>query len=88
MNKRPQLKIERKPEVLARTGFSRSTLHSRIKEGLFTPPIRLGERAVGWPDSDTTAILLALIAGKSKAELQEIVKDLIEQRKDSMEVAA
>ncbi|MCW8924361.1 MAG: AlpA family phage regulatory protein [Gammaproteobacteria bacterium] len=88
MNAKPTLKIERKPIVLDRTGWSRSTLHSRIKEGLFTPPILLGARAVGWPDYETTAILLALMAGKSKAETQEIVKDLIEQRKGSMGVAA
>ena len=83
MNAQPRIKIERKIEVLNRTGFSRSTLHARIKEGLFTPPISLGSRAVGWPSTDTTSILLALIAGKPKEEIKELVKDLVGQRKIS-----
>lgn len=75
------IKIERKPEVLARTGFSRSTLHLRIKENLFVPPVSLGDRAVGWIEHEVNAVLSAMIAGSTKDELRALVSSLVEQRK-------
>jgi len=44
--------ILRLPDVLGRTGLSRSTLYARISEGLFPTPIALGRRAVGWLESE------------------------------------
>jgi len=44
-------RILRRPEVEARTGLSRSTLYAMMAEGEFPRPIRLGKRAVGWPES-------------------------------------
>ena len=40
--------IWRLPEVMARTGLSRSTIYHKIRIGEFPPPINLGLRAVGW----------------------------------------
>jgi prophage regulatory protein len=36
------------PEVKARTGLSRTTIHRLIKRGDFPAPKSLGVRAVGW----------------------------------------
>ncbi len=80
-----QIRIERKPEVLNRTGFSRSTLHTRINEGLFTPAINLGGRAVGWLEHEVTVILTAMVAGKTKDEIKELVNSLVEDRQNRME---
>lgn len=44
-------RILRRPEVENRTGLSRSTLYAMMSEGTFPKPIRLGKRAVGWPES-------------------------------------
>lgn len=44
--------ILRLPEVKSRTGLSRSTLYLRISEGKFPKPISLGDRAVGWIESE------------------------------------
>ena len=44
-------RILRRPEVEAYTGLSRSTLYSMIAEKAFPHPIRLGKRAVGWPEA-------------------------------------
>lgn len=33
------------------TGLSRSTIYAMIAEGTFPKPLRLGKRAVGWPES-------------------------------------
>lgn len=44
-----QLKtILRLPDVLAKTGISRSLAYSLIAKGQFPQPIQLSERAVGW----------------------------------------
>lgn len=40
----------RRPAVEAATGLSRSTLYRKIDLGEFPKPIRLSERAVGWPE--------------------------------------
>ena len=42
----------RLPEVMARTGLSRSTIYVRLEQGLFPRPVSLGGRAVGWIDSE------------------------------------
>ena len=44
------MRIMRRPEVEASTGLSRSTLYAMMTEGEFPRPIRLGKRAVGWPE--------------------------------------
>ena len=44
--------ILRLPAVQARTGLSRSTIYLRIAEDRFPRPISLGERAVGWIESE------------------------------------
>ena len=45
-------KILRLPEVMARTGLSRSTIYLRISQGTFPKPVNLGTRAVGWIEEE------------------------------------
>lgn len=47
--------ILRLPNVRARTGLSRSTIYLKISEGTFPAPIALGERSVGWVESEVDA---------------------------------
>ena len=68
--------ILRLPEVMARTGLSRSTIYVRISKGLWPKPISLGERAVGWPDHEVEAVNAARVAGKSNEEVEVIVRNL------------
>lgn len=44
-------RILRRPEVQTRIGLSRSTIYEGIAQGQFPRPIRIGRRAVGWPES-------------------------------------
>ena len=81
----PFLKIERRAEVLSRTGFSRSTLYVRINQGLFVPPVNLGGRAVGYLEHEVSHYLAAIAAGKSNEEIQEIVTSLLEKRASFLE---
>jgi prophage regulatory protein len=45
-------KILRLPNVLDRTGLSRSTIYLRVTEGRFPKPVSLGARAVGWIETE------------------------------------
>jgi prophage regulatory protein len=49
--------ILRRPQVEACTGLSRSTLYAMMAEGKFPQPLRLGRRAVGWPEAVISAWL-------------------------------
>lgn len=69
--------------VKAETGHrSNASIYTHIREGLFTKPVAIGERAKGWPDCEVRAINAARIAGKSKAEIRELVTRLHAQRAD------
>lgn len=74
----------RKPQVLALTGLSKSTLYNRINSGLFTPPISLGARAVAFVASEVDAVILAMIEEQPPAEIKVLVSNLIQQRKQSL----
>jgi prophage regulatory protein len=50
-----EARILRMKQTKERTGLSRSTLYTLIKEGKFPAPISLGARAVGWLSSDVDA---------------------------------
>lgn len=54
----------------------RSTLYDQIKDGVFTKPVRIGDRAVAWPTYEVEAIFRARIAGKDKAQMRELVASL------------
>ena len=76
-------KILRFPEVKARTGMSRSTIYLRIAERLFSRPISLGPRMVGWPEAEVDALIAARIRGASENELRALVAKLEAARKSA-----
>lgn len=73
--------IVRLPTVLRKRGRSRSSHYLDIQQGLFTHPVQIGLRAVGWPSSEVAAINAARIAGKSDEEIRELVAKLEAARK-------
>ena len=73
--------ILRLPAVMSESGLSRSTIYLRIDQGLWTKPISLGARAVGWPSREVEAINAARIAGKSDQEIRALVVKLETDRK-------
>ena len=68
--------ILRRPRVEEAIGLSRSTIYMRVSQGLFTQPVSLGPRAVGWPASEVAAINAARIAGQSDDEIRALVAQL------------
>lgn len=76
--------ILRLPSVLSESGLSRSTLYLRISQGLWTRPISLGGRAVGWPASEVATLNAARIAGHSDTEVRDLVRVLESERKKAL----
>ena len=63
-------RILRLPSVRERTGLSRSSIYLRISEGRFPKPVSLGERAVGWLESEITEWLNRRIEASRQARPQ------------------
>ncbi|MEI2746625.1 MAG: AlpA family phage regulatory protein [Ottowia sp.] len=57
--------ILRIPAAKTQSGYSRSTIYLRIDQGLWTKPVSLGPRAVGWPADEVDALNAARISGKT-----------------------
>jgi prophage regulatory protein len=73
--------ILRMPAVKAEMGHrSHASIYTAIKAGLFTRPVLIGQRSVGWPSAEIQAINQARIAGQSEADIRELVNVLHEKR--------
>jgi len=68
--------ILRLPAVKRESGYSRSTVYLRIAQGLWTKPVSLGKRAVGWPSGEVAMLNAARIAGKTDEEIRDLVTKL------------
>ena len=73
--------ILRLPSVLRERGRSRSAHYLDIQQGLFTRPVPIGARAVGWPADELSLLNAARIAGKSDADIRALVAKLEAARK-------
>ena len=75
------MSILRMPAVKAETGHrSHASIYTAIKAGLFTTGVAIGQRSKGWPSDEVRAINAARIAGKSEADIRDLVKRLHAKR--------
>ena len=75
------MSILRMQAVKAETGHrSHASIYNAIKAGLFTTGVAIGQRSRGWPSEEVQAINAARIAGKSEAEIKELVNRLHAKR--------
>lgn len=75
------LTILRRKQVEAESGYSRSTIYLRMAQGLWTKPVSLGARAVGWPAGEVATLNAARIAGQTDKEIRALVLKLEAARK-------
>ena len=52
-------RLLRLSEVQPRTGLSRTTIYRKMRDGSFPEPLKIGVRAVRWPESEIAAWLAA-----------------------------
>lgn len=75
------MRIVRIAKVRADSGYSSDTsVYSNVRTGLFTVPVRIGQRAVGWPEHEVEAINAARIAGRTDDQIRELVDQLHQAR--------
>lgn len=75
------MSILRMPAVKAETGHrSHASIYNAIKAGLFTRPVQIGQRSVGWPSDEVKAINAARIGGQSDDAIRDLVNQLHSQR--------
>lgn len=72
--------ILRMRAVLDARGIEKSQQYLDVQNGLFTPPIKLGAKAIGWPQSEVATLNAARIAGKSNDQIRLLVQQLIAAR--------
>jgi prophage regulatory protein len=68
--------ILRLPSVMARSGYSRSTIYLRMAQGLWPKQVSLGARSVGWPEYEVEALNAARIAAKGDNDIRLLVVQL------------
>lgn len=75
------MQILRMQAVKAETGHrSHASIYNAIQAGMFTKPVPIGQRAVGWPADEVKAINAARIAGKSDTDIKALVTRLHAKR--------
>lgn len=79
------MSILRMPAVKAETGYkSHASIYNAINAGLFTKPVNIGQRSVGWPDDEVKALCAARIAGLSDDQIRELVNTLHRKRAERL----
>jgi prophage regulatory protein len=72
----------------AEVGYrSSASIYNLIRAGLWTKPVRIGARSVGWPDDEVRVLCAARIAGKMEGEIRELVTRLHAKRSEFLVVA-
>jgi prophage regulatory protein len=67
----------------AESGYrSNASIYNLIRDGLWTKPVLIGQRSVGWPDYEVRAVCAARISGKTETQIRELVKVLHTNRDD------
>lgn len=61
------MRIIRLKEVIDSTGLARSTIYKYIAEQSFPKPISLGDRCVGWLESEIHDWILTKVAERDEA---------------------
>lgn len=72
--------IWRLERVLSHIGLSRPTFYAQLAKGLWTHPVHIGIRAVGWPAYEIEQLTAARIAGLSAEPIKKLARTLEEKR--------
>ena len=74
--------IIRIPRVKSKIGYtSNSSVYAHVADETLVPPIKIGPRASGWVEQEVDIIIAARIAGMTDAEIRDLVRKLVAQRK-------
>jgi prophage regulatory protein len=71
------------PQVADLCGLRSTSIYGQAKSGLFPPPVKLTARSSAWPEHEVAAVNAARIAGRSDAEIRQLVAHLVKQREQA-----
>ena len=75
--------------VLKETGErSKTGIYNRVKEGVFTKSVPIGQRITGWPEPEVKTIVAAQVAGQTPEQIRGLVKSLHAQRAERFKMLA
>ncbi len=60
-------KLMRLPDVCAAVAMRKGGIYKAVREGRFPSPVKLGKRAVAWPESAVQAWIAERIADAAKS---------------------
>jgi prophage regulatory protein len=64
----PSETVLRLPGVKGISGLGRSSIYAGVKAGTFPAPIKLGDRAIGWLDSEVQTWVKSRAASRTNAK--------------------
>jgi hypothetical protein len=70
--------------VIAMRARSRSSHYLDSQKGYWTPPIKIGERASGYPETEVKILMQAYVAGHSLESIRQLVVDLVAARQSGV----
>lgn len=73
--------FHRLPDVVKQLGIAKPTIYAHMAKGLWPRGIAVGPRAVAWPASEIAAMVAARTAGKTEAQIRDLVASLTAARK-------
>lgn len=76
-----KISFMKRSDVLTRLAISKTTLRSRIQDGLFPPAVVIVGSHV-WPCVECEMILDAHLQGKSELAIRELVGEILKARKN------
>ena len=67
-------KVLRMPDVIAKTGLSRSAVLKSVQQGLFPKQVRFGPRLIGWREADILGWIAAQAGGRPVASDDKVLR--------------
>jgi len=67
-------------EVLSRLALGRSTLYSKVQQGVFPKPVKLGKRKIAWPQHEVDQMMTLYLCSPSMDQVRDFVRNLESDR--------
>lgn len=73
-------RLIKRTDVSGALTLQETSVYAHVKAGLLPPPIKLTRRSSAWVEDEIAAVSAARIAGKSDAEIRQLVTELVAAR--------
>jgi|GEM_PF-786688 len=84
MTSTPSIQLLRPAEAHKTLALGRTAVIEAINAGLLPPTIPLGARAVGYLRHELEVIIAARAAGRTEADIKELVAQLVSSREETL----